>query len=134
MTRGEYGFGNINIFLVTQLNLAERRVEIPQEQTVPVYPSILQMRQFALQAKTTVPAHGRKRMRRLAKSYEFDQIKDYVLGDDFRSINWKATGRHQKLMVNQYEDERAQRVYSVIDKGRTMLMPLRGAQPTGLRN
>ena len=126
MTRGEYEFGNINLFLTTKLNMAERRIEIPQEQVVPVYPSIIQMRQFALKARTTVPSYGRKRMRRLAKSYEFDQIKDYVLGDDFRSINWKATGRHQKLMVNQYEDERAQRVFSVIDKGRTMLLPFNG--------
>ncbi|OAV42806.1 DUF58 domain-containing protein [Lewinella sp. 4G2] len=126
MSRGEYAFGNINIFLTSNLGLGERRVEVPAEEVVPVYPSILQMRQFALKAKTTIPAPGMRRMRRLAKSYEFDQIKDYVLGDDFRSINWKATGRHQKLMVNQYEDERAQRVFCVIDKGRTMLMPFDG--------
>ncbi|NJC26718.1 DUF58 domain-containing protein [Neolewinella antarctica] len=124
--RGEYEFGNLNIFLTTRLGLGERRVEIPQHRTVPVYPSIVQMRHFALRAKTTVPAPGLRRMRRFAKSYEFDQIKNYVLGDDFRSINWKATGRHQKLMVNQYEDERAQRVFCVIDKGRTMLMPFNG--------
>lgn len=126
MTRGEYIFGSINIFLKTKFQLAERRVEFLQEQAVPVYPSIIQMRQFALKAQTTIPAQGMKRMRRLAKSYEFDQIKDYVLGDDYRSINWKATGRQRKLMVNQYEDERAQRVFCFIDKGRTMLMPFNG--------
>ena len=126
MTRGEYAFGNINLFLSTDWQLAERRLEFPAEETVPVYPSIIQMQEFALKAKTTVPAEGRKRMRRLAKSYEFDQIKEYVLGDDFRSINWKATGRQNQLMVNQYEDERAQRVFCCIDKGRTMLMPFNG--------
>ncbi|MEM9525171.1 MAG: DUF58 domain-containing protein [Bacteroidota bacterium] len=126
MTRGEYAFGSINIFLRTNWRLAERRLEFPQQQAVPVYPSILQMQQFALKAKTTVPAEGRRRLRRLAKSYEFDQIKEYVVGDDFRSINWKATGRHNTLMVNQYEDERAQRVFCCIDKGRTMLMPFNG--------
>ncbi len=126
MTRGEYDFGNINLFLTTAWKLAERRLEIPAQTTVPVYPSILQMQQFTLKAKTTVPAAGRKRLRRLAKSYEFDQIKEYVLGDDYRSINWKATGRRNALMVNQYEDERAQRIYCCIDKGRTMLMPFNG--------
>ncbi|MEL7160420.1 MAG: DUF58 domain-containing protein [Bacteroidota bacterium] len=126
LTRGEYRFGNINLFLNTPWKLAERRLEIPQEQSVPVYPSILQMQQFALQAKTTVPAAGRRRMRRLAKSYEFDQIKEYVVGDDVRSINWKATGRRNDLMLNVYEDERAQRVFCCIDKGRTMLMPFNG--------
>lgn len=122
-SRGEYAFGNINVFLRTPLKLAERRLEIEAAQIVPVYPSILQMQEFSLKAKTTVPAQGAKRMRRLAKSYEFDQIKEYVLGDDFRSINWKATGRRNALMVNQYEDERAQRIFCCIDKGRTMLMP-----------
>lgn len=126
MTRGAYDFGNLNLFLTTDWKLAERRLVFPAEETVPVYPSILQMQQFALQAKTTVPAQGRKRLRRLAKSYEFDQIKEYVLGDDYRSINWKATGRRNTLMINQYEDERAQRVFCCIDKGRTMLMPFNG--------
>jgi uncharacterized protein (DUF58 family) len=126
LTRGEYDFGNINLFLTTDWKLAERRLEIPAQMMVPVYPSILQMQQFTLKAKTTVPAAGRKRLRRLAKSYEFDQIKEYVLGDDYRSINWKATGRRNALMVNQYEDERAQRIFCCIDKGRTMLMPFNG--------
>lgn len=126
MTRGEYHFGNLNLFLTTDWKLAERRLEFAAAEMVPVYPSILQMQHFTLQAKTTVPAQGRKQLRRLAKSYEFDQIKEYVLGDDYRSINWKATGRRNNLMVNQYEDERAQRIYCCIDKGRTMLMPFNG--------
>ena len=126
LSRGEYGFGALNVFLSSSLLLAERRVVIPAEVVVPVYPSIVQMQDFALRAETTVPAEGAKRMRRLAKSYEFDQIKEYVVGDDIRSINWKATGRHRQLMVNQYEEERAQRIYCVIDKGRTMLMPFNG--------
>lgn len=126
MTRGEYHFGNINLFLTTDWKLAERRLEFHAAETVPVYPSILQMQHFTLQAKTTIPAQGRKLLRRLAKSYEFDQIKEYVLGDDYRSINWKATGRRNNLMINQYEDERAQRIFCCIDKGRTMLMPFNG--------
>lgn len=126
LTRGEYEFGRINVFLTTSLKLAEWRLKLGEAEVVPVYPSILQMQQFALQGNTTIPATGRRRMRRLAKSYEFDQIKNYVLGDDIRSINWKATSRQNSLMVNQYEDERAQRVYCFIDKGRTMLMPFEG--------
>src|SRR5690625_7999748 len=57
---------------------------------------------------------------------EFEQIKDYVLGDDIRTINWKATAKHQKLMVNQYVDEKSQQIYCAIDKGRLMKMPFDG--------
>lgn len=126
LTRGEYGFGRINLWLTSPWKLAEWRVIRGEEEVVPVYPSIIQMQQFSLKAKTTVPATGRRRLRRLAKSYEFDQIKDYVQGDDLRSVNWKATSRRHTLMVNQYEDERAQRVFCFVDKGRTMLMPFEG--------
>ena len=57
---------------------------------------------------------------------EFEQIKEYVQGDDYRTINWKATSRRSRLMVNQYEDEKSQQVYSIIDMGRVMRMPFNG--------
>jgi len=57
---------------------------------------------------------------------EFEQIRNYVQGDDIRTINWKATSKQNKLMVNQYQDEKSQRIYLLIDKGRTMQMPFNG--------
>lgn len=125
-TRGEYYFGDLNLFLSTNWGLAERRLRIPHEQVVAVYPSIVQMKQYSLRAHAAIPAAGRRRPRPVSKSYEFDQIKDYVRGDDLRSVNWKATARRGELMVNKYEIERAQRIYCVIDKSRTMLMPFGG--------
>jgi uncharacterized protein (DUF58 family) len=57
---------------------------------------------------------------------EFEQIKEYVLGDDMRTINWKATARRASLMVNQFTDERSQQVYLIVDQGRLMKMPFDG--------
>jgi uncharacterized protein (DUF58 family) len=65
-------------------------------------------------------------MRRIGHSYEFEQIRNYVRGDDVRQINWKSTARNQKLMINQHEDEKSQPIYHVIDKSRTMLLPFEG--------
>jgi len=65
-------------------------------------------------------------VRRLGHQLEFDQIRDYVTGDDMRTVNWKATALRAKLMVNQYRDEKAQPVYSLIDMGRNMKMPFGG--------
>ena len=67
-----------------------------------------------------------KKIRRLGNNNEFEQIKNYVQGDDYRSINWKATSRRGELMVNQYQDERSQQVYCLIDKSRSMRMPFKG--------
>jgi uncharacterized protein (DUF58 family) len=54
----------------------------------------------------------------LGHSLEFDQVKNYVPGDDYRAINWKATARQGSLMTNSYTDEKSQHVYCVIDKSR----------------
>ena len=74
---------------------------------------------------------GVKRIRRVGHSLEFEQIRPYVPGDDPRSINWKAsarraTGGPDALVVNHFQDERAQQVYCLIDKGRVMRMPFEG--------
>ncbi len=127
LTRGVYHFGNLNVFVSTRLGLVERRLIFEQPQAVDVYPSILQMKQYELRAMHHI-AHdtGIKKMRRIGHSYEFEQIKNYVPGDDFRSINWKASSRRATLMVNQYEDERSQQVYCIVDKSRVMRMPFEG--------
>lgn len=126
--RGEYSFGNIILFFTSFFGLFSRRFIIPAEKTVSVYPSFMQMRKYQLVSRTT-PAgeHGNHRMRKIGQSMEFEQIKDYVTGDDIRSINWKATARRGGLlMVNNYVDEKSQQVYCIIDKGRLMKMPFNG--------
>ncbi|MEM7105568.1 MAG: DUF58 domain-containing protein [Bacteroidota bacterium] len=125
--RGEYVFNNVLIFAASFLGLVERRHLKKLKTTIPVYPSILQMKNLELKAFARISHfQGIKKIRRLGHSYEFEQIKNYVKGDDYRSVNWKATGRHNELMVNQYEDERAQQIYSVIDKSRSMKLPFNG--------
>jgi uncharacterized protein (DUF58 family) len=122
--RGEYHFGNIILYVQSQLGLLMRRHDIDAEIIVPVYPSFLQLRKYELLSQTTIQTeHGNKRMRKIGHSMEFEQIKEYVRGDDIRTINWKATARKGSLMVNNYTDEKSQQVYCIIDKGRLMKMP-----------
>ncbi len=125
--RGEYSFGRINVFVSGPLRLVQRRYRLGEEQTVKVYPSFIQMRKYQLQAVANrLQESGVKRMRKLGHSMEFEQVKEYVRGDDYRTINWKATARKGDLMVNNYTDERSQQIYCLIDKGRVMKMPFEG--------
>ena len=127
ITRGEYVFDNINVFVHGPLQLVKRRYVFPARQVVKVYPSFLQMRRYQLLAVTNrLQEVGVKRTRKLGHSMEFEQIKEYVRGDDYRTINWKATARKGGLMVNNYTDERSQQIYCVINKGRVMKMPFAG--------
>lgn len=132
--RGEYDFGAVNVFVRSPLGLAERRYRFEDEATtVPVYPSFLQMRRYELLALSDrLTEVGVKKIRRVGHTMEFDHIREYVLGDDPRTINWKATARRgdpgsgPALMVNEYRDERAQPVYGVIDMSRVMKLPFDG--------
>lgn len=125
--RGEYHFGVLNAITSSVIGLVSRRVIIATPQMVPVYPSVIQMKKYELLAFARISTFdGIKKVRRLGHSYEFEKIRQYSQGDDLRSINWKATSRRNQLMVNQYEDERSQQVYSIIDKSRSMHMPFNG--------
>ncbi|RYY84801.1 MAG: DUF58 domain-containing protein, partial [Chitinophagaceae bacterium] len=125
--RGEYRFGAINALVRGPLGMAWRRYRFNQEQVVKVYPSFMQVRRFQLLAAANrLQEAGIKRQRALGHSLEFEQIKEYVRGDDYRTVNWKATARRGDLMVNNFTDERSQQVYCIINKGRTMKMPFEG--------
>jgi uncharacterized protein (DUF58 family) len=125
--RGEYEFGFLRVYVKSPLRLVSRRFNFEQAETLPVYPSFLQMRKYELMAiSNRLNEIGIKKIRRLGNSMEFEQIKNYVAGDDYRTVNWKATARQGNLMVNTFTEEKSQHVYCVIDKSRAMKMPFEG--------
>lgn len=125
--RGAYHFGNVNVFVSTAIGLISRRYQFEQPADVPVYPSYIQMRKYQLMAiSNRLTEVGVKKVRKLGHSMEFEQVKEYVSGDDYRTLNWKATARKGNLMVNSFTDEKSQPVYCIIDKGRAMKMPFEG--------
>lgn len=125
--RGAYSFGSVNVFAESPIAFFRRRFKFSSDVEVPVYPSFIQMRKYELMAiSNRLTEVGIKRIRRIGQNMEFELIKEYVRGDDFRTINWRATARKNSLMVNHYQDERSQQVYSLIDKGRVMEMPFNG--------
>jgi uncharacterized protein (DUF58 family) len=125
--RGNYIFGNVNVFASSAIGLLERRFLFDSSQQVAVYPSFhnlkkLEMLSFAhMQLKL-----GIKPIRRTGNNKEFDQTRLYFVGDETKHLNWKATARLNRLMVNQYRDEREQDIYCIIDMGRNMKMPFEG--------
>lgn len=125
--RGEYYFGNLNIYVSSPLKLISRRFTFDKDKMVPTYPSYIQLRKYDLLAfSNNLFQYGIKKIRRIGHTMEFEQIKEYVQGDDLRTLNWKATAKKNALMVNQFQDEKSQSVYLAIDKGRVMQMPFNG--------
>ena len=125
--RGLMAFGDIVVVASTSLGLAQRTFRCKAEQQVKVYPSFMMLnRMEILSVSNSLVEAGIKRIRRVGNNTEFEQIKDYVQGDDYRTINWKASARRHQLMVNVYQDERSQQIYSLIDKGRLMQQAFHG--------
>lgn len=125
--RGEYSFGALNIFASSPLGFVSKRFTFQRDAMLPAYPSFVHLRKYELMAlQNEFLLGGIKRIRKLGHTMEFEQIKEYVPGDDVRTINWKATSKTNRLMVNQFQDEKSQRIFMLIDKGRTMKMPFKG--------
>ncbi|WP_443634894.1 DUF58 domain-containing protein [Candidatus Marifrigoribacter sp. Uisw_064] len=125
--RGEYIFGNLNCYVTSNIGLIKRRFTFNKEQLVKVYPSFIQMKKYDFLAiDNRLTQYGLKKIRRIGHTLEFEQIKEYIIGDDVRTVNWKATAKRGQLMVNQYQDEKMQPIYSIIDTSRVMKMPFEG--------
>jgi uncharacterized protein (DUF58 family) len=77
--RGEYHFGNLNVFARTQLGLVTRRFRLASPAMVKVYPSFLQMRRFEIMAiSDRLSEIGIKKVRKFGHQMEFDQIREYI--------------------------------------------------------
>lgn len=127
LERGVYEFGSLIIYVRCLMGLVVRRFDFDSAASVSVYPSFIQLRKYNLAAiSDKLVMYGVKKVRKLGHTMEFEKINEYVPGDDIRTLNWKATAKAGRLMVNQYQDERSQQVYCVIDCGRTMKMPFDG--------
>lgn len=125
--RGVYNFGLIRVFTTTVIGLISRRYTCDKAAVIKVYPSYLMLHRYELMAMSdNLTELGIKKIRRIGHHTEFEQIKEYVKGDDYRTINWKASARRHTLMVNVYQDEKSQQIYNLIDKGRMMQQAFRG--------
>ena len=95
--RGEYYFGYLNIFASSILKIIKRRYRFQNEQMVMVYPSIIQMQKYDFLAiSNSLTQIGQKKIRRIGHTSEFEQIKEYVLGDDLEQL----IGKLQPSMVS----------------------------------
>lgn len=125
--RGVYYFGCVNVYANSKLQLATKKYVLGAKKELKCYPSFLKLREFQMKSfNNASTSYGTRKVRRIGNSLEFEQIKEYVSGDDIRTLNWKATAKRNHFMVNQYVEEKSQSVYSIIDKGRAMQLQFNG--------
>ena len=127
--RGDDQFRGTFLRIACPLGLVEKQVRLETEEKVRVYPNVLALREFdLLKQQGRLKEIGIRRSRLRGLGTEFESLREYSEGDDYRKIDWKATARKSKLVVRQYEQERNQVVIVVVDIGRHMLSEVNGVR------
>ncbi|MCL2564761.1 MAG: DUF58 domain-containing protein [Defluviitaleaceae bacterium] len=125
--RGAYIFPAVYIRYDGILGLCRKYFSVDESKEFKVYPNLKDLSKYRLIiTKHRLMASGQKRVPKRGMGFEFESLRDYVSGDDYRKINWAATARSNKFMVNQYEAEKNQPVYTLLDTGRAMSYSIRG--------
>jgi uncharacterized protein (DUF58 family) len=123
--KGDFGFGDIYIYQPGLLGLIGRVGRMPAALNVKVYPNLHETEKYdMLVRRGRLMQVGIRNIRQRGGGSEFESLREYVPGDEYRKIDWAATARRGKLITRQYEMERAQNILIVIDTGRNMLQPI----------
>jgi len=119
--RGDRGLGTAVVMWSSPLGLLRRVGTAGRGQTLAVYPDGRRyLRPEALDPRRVLAALGVKPGRRRGEGTEFESLRDYVVGDDPRHIDWAATARRGRLVTRLYQHERNHRLVVAVDASRLM--------------
>jgi uncharacterized protein (DUF58 family) len=119
--RGDTTLGDLAIRVTNRLGLAARIFRYPQTDRVLVAPSMTGVKRFRwLAVHHKLASVGIRATRRRGDGRAFSRLRDYVVGDDPRYIDWKATARRGHPITREFTVERSQTVFVLVDAGRTM--------------
>ena len=121
--RGEYTIGPITVIVKDRLGFnAEERIVPESIDNILIYPPYAMIRKIeALAAQRAVNrSFGMHRSRMKGMGTEFYGMRQYIFGDQFRSIDWKASVRSQKLVVKEFETDKAINVVIFVDSSDSM--------------
>ncbi|MEQ8166503.1 MAG: DUF58 domain-containing protein, partial [Alphaproteobacteria bacterium] len=119
--RGKNRFRRVFLQMKSRLGLWTVYDERDIHQVVRIYPDIKAVHGVELMARRNRLAETGIKMSRLrGRGTEFDRLREYRRGDEFRSIDWKATSRHQELISREYVVEKNQNIIFLLDCGRSM--------------
>lgn len=117
--RGDHETGKLYLHYRSTAGLAERWAMAPLQQTVRIYPTLRagEEQQLLLARNRQIDLQLRlQRQRGLGR--DFESLREYRQGDDMRDVCWTASARHGTLITQQYQTEKSQAVWIVIDAGR----------------
>lgn len=125
--RGAFQFNNLHVKYEGRLKLCRKLFKVMLARDYKVYPNMKNLRKYRLSlCNNRQFKEGQKNLKTLGRGTSFESLREYVSGDEYRKINWQATARTNKPIINQYEPEKNQHVHILIDTGRPMSYTIRG--------
>lgn len=118
--RGAHALGDHHARYLSPFSFWIRQIDIPAASPVKVYPDVQAVRAYELLARQDRDPSALKASRKRGGESEFERLREYRRGDEFRSIDWKATARRQKLISREYQLESNQNILFLLDAGRLM--------------
>jgi uncharacterized protein (DUF58 family) len=119
--RGEFALGPVVIRVRGPLGLVSRTIRFESTDRITVVPSVANLRRYELLAlQYRLREVGSRTLRRRGEGTSFAGLRDYVVGDDPRQIDWKATARRRRPVTREFSIEQGQTMMILIDAGRLM--------------
>jgi len=117
--RGDRQADRVTMRLRGPLGVAARQASVEVAGRVRVLHAFPSRRHIPSRLAVLRQLDGRAAMRTRGQGTEFDSLRDYVEGDDVRSIDWRATARRRDLVVRTWQPEQYRRIIIVLDTSRT---------------
>jgi uncharacterized protein (DUF58 family) len=117
--RGDRPAAQVTVRSVGPLGLAARQGSHAVPWAVRVLPPFHSRRHLPARLDRLRELDGRTAVMVRGQGTEFDSLREYVVGDDVRSIDWRASARAADVMVRTWRPERDRHVLAVLDTGRT---------------
>jgi len=116
--RGDRHAGDVTLRLEGPLRLGGRQRSIPRNERLRVLPEFTSRRHLPSRLARLHEIDGRAAVNLRGAGSEFDSLREYVIGDDVRVIDWRASARRAEVLVKTFRPERDRRVFILVDTSR----------------
>jgi len=118
--RGNYCIQKLYFRYRSLFGLWEKQTTVPLMETVKVIPDLTETKQYLENAQSYLKYEGLNIRKQRSGVGDFSKIREFVVGDDPRKINWRQTAKLREVMTNVYEPEHGKYITILIDCGRMM--------------
>jgi len=134
LKRGHYPINVVHIEAGSPLQFWATRSRFAVQSEIRVYPNLLADRRDLAALFLHRASYGLHSQRQVGKGREFEKLREYVPGDSYDELHWKATARRGRPITKVFQLERTQEIYVIIDASRLSARPMPSTELSAARS